>query len=111
MLHPPSGFTYLPIHDQLIIALSDGSINVLHGLRSGHPQLMGDSQSSFPEGELVQDPRTGSQLSTNARSIFVRTERGEVDKHDLHRITGMTGYDPDDGAFIWSYEYVLESSF
>ena len=39
-LHPPSGFTYL---DQLIIALSDGSINVLHGLRSGHPQLMDDA--------------------------------------------------------------------
>jgi hypothetical protein len=90
----------------LIIALSDGSINVLRGLRSGHPQLLDDGQTSLLEGE---DQRTGSQLSTNARSIFARTERGEVDKRDLHRITGMTGYDPDDGVFIWSYEYVLES--
>lgn len=26
-------------------------------------------------------------------------------------MTGMTGYDPDDGVFVWSCEYVLESSF
>lgn len=108
-LHPPSGLTYLPNYDQLIIALSDGSINVLRGLRSGHPQLLDNGQSLLPEGEMVQDQRTGSQLSTNSRSIFARTERGEVDKRDLHRITGMTGYDPDDGVFIWSYEYVLDS--
>ncbi|KAF8347596.1 putative zinc-finger of transcription factor IIIC complex-domain-containing protein, partial [Amanita rubescens] len=104
-LHPPSGITYLPIHDELLITLSDGSINVLQGLCTGHPHLVDDDgRSSLLEGEVVQDQRTPSKLSTNARSIFTRSERGEVDKHDLNKITGMTGYDPNDGVFVWSYE-------
>ena len=109
-LHPPSGITYLPIHDEFLITLSDGSINVLQGLCTDRPHLADDSRSSLLEGEVAQDQRALVQLSTNARSIFARSEQGEVDKHDLNKITGMTGYDPNDGVFVWSYEYALEFS-
>ncbi|KAK2463968.1 hypothetical protein APHAL10511_004019 [Amanita phalloides] len=102
-LHPPSGIIYLSPYDQLIIALSDGSINVLRGLDCGNPRLTDDDQQPSTEGSGGQDQLTSSMLSTNARSIFVRIEQ-EVDKHDMNKITGMTGYDVSDGVFVWSYE-------
>ncbi|KAF8625045.1 hypothetical protein AX15_005586 [Amanita polypyramis BW_CC] len=102
--HPPSGISYLPTYDRLIVTLSDGSINVLHGLNAGRPHLVDDSQN-MPSGEISgRDRLAPSVLSTNVRSMFVRNEKGEVDKHDMNKITGMTGYDPNDGVFVWSYE-------
>ncbi|KAM6495091.1 putative zinc-finger of transcription factor IIIC complex domain containing protein [Amanita muscaria] len=93
-LHPPSGITYLHAHDMLLLTLSDGSINVLQGLSSYNPHLV----------EELEGNVSSQSLSASARSVFVAVEHGEVDKHDMNKITGMTRYDSDNGVFVWSHE-------
>ncbi|KAF8638457.1 hypothetical protein AX17_002191 [Amanita inopinata Kibby_2008] len=128
-LHLPSSISYLSLRDALLVTISDGSVHVIRGVASGEPCLVfgrEDVASPMSEGETETEAETaggsGSSgapgtmagperrdlttalLSRNMRSTFVRTEHGDVDKHDVNKITGMAGYDPSNGMFIWSYE-------
>ena len=51
---------------------------------------------------------TSENLSKMSRSIFVKAEKGNVDRKDMVKINGVTSYD-DASCFTWVYECV--SSF
>ncbi|KAI6014123.1 putative zinc-finger of transcription factor IIIC complex-domain-containing protein [Pisolithus microcarpus] len=99
-LSPVSGVFYVRDRDALLLALSDGSVHVMHGFSS----------------EPTWDPApTPSTLTESSRTFFVRAQQhasfgvsSVPDYMDVNRIDGFVPYDSC-GTVAWIYECVLVS--
>jgi hypothetical protein len=58
------------------------------------------------ENEIDHESFTSENLSKMSRSIFIKAEKGNVDRRDMVKINGVTSYD-DASCFSWVYECVL----
>lgn len=104
--HRVTGISYLQNQDILVITLFDGSFHVICELGRDPRWAPADIQNHA--GEVDYGPLTSENLSKISRSLFVKAEKGSVDRRDMVRVNGVVPYD-DASCFSWVYEYV--SSF
>lgn len=90
--------------DVLIITLFDGSFHVICDL-SRDPRWVSTSDD-IQNQVLGYGPLTSENLSKMSRSMFVKAEKGDVDRRDMVRINGVVSYD-DTSCFSWVYECVI----
>jgi general transcription factor 3C protein 4 len=95
-LHSVSGVHYVPDQDTLIICLVDGSFHTVFSI-SSDPSWT----SALPTSNL-----SSQKLSETARSVFCRTQRGNVRYRDVNSIHGLVPYDGS-STFLWIHECVV----
>ncbi|KAF5390916.1 hypothetical protein D9757_004058 [Collybiopsis confluens] len=103
-LQPLSGIQYVLPQDALVLSLVDGSFHVIHGLAGEGPRLVNSENESG--GKLNSET-----LSTIARGVFSRVERGSVTFADVMRTSGMVMYDDGFGSLIWIHEVTRPADF
>ena len=102
--HQITGISYLQNQDALLITLFDGSFHVICDL-SRDPRWASTSVVQNDNSEIDYQSLTSENLSKMSRSIFVKVEKGNVDRRDMVKINGVTSYD-DASCFSWVYECV-----
>jgi general transcription factor 3C polypeptide 4 len=102
-----TGISYLQNQDFLLITLFDGSFHVVCDL-CRDPRWASTSDIQNRVDGVDYGPLTSESLSKMSRSIFVKAEKGNVDRRDMVRINGVASYD-DASCLSWVYECV--SSF
>ncbi|KAH9476063.1 Putative transcription factor tau subunit sfc9 [Psilocybe cubensis] len=103
-LHPVTGLTYLRKQDRLVVTLFDGSFHVL---RSFSTDPVWATRTVVDTGG---EQLTSDGLSSVSRGIFVRMEKGAVDRRDMVQVNGAVSYD-DNACFLWVYESACPSDF
>ncbi|KAF8154505.1 transcription factor IIIC subunit delta N-term-domain-containing protein [Crassisporium funariophilum] len=101
--HCVSGLSYVPKHDALVVTLFDGSFHVICALSR-------DPVWASSAGDDKENVLTSEHLSGVSRSMFVKAEKGNVDRGDMGRINGAVSYD-DSACFAWVYESARPSDF
>ena len=102
-----TGISYLQNRDVLLITLFDGSFHVICDLFLD-PRWASTSDIQNSTVAVDYGPLTSENLSKMSRSIFVKAEKGTVDRRDMVKINGVAPYD-NASCFSWVYECV--SSF
>ena len=102
--HRVTGISYLQNQDCLLITLFDGSFHVICDF-GRDPRWASTSDIQNYPGEVDIGPLTSEDLSKMSRSLFIKAEKGNVDRRDMVRINGVAPYD-DASCFAWVYEYV-----
>jgi hypothetical protein len=93
-LSPASGIIYVPTNVNLIVALSDGTFNVITGLFV-EPMWSSSTESI-----------TAESLSTLARAVFAHTEQRDLKSSDVNRLSGAALY-AESGIIAWTHELVF----
>ncbi|KIK63290.1 hypothetical protein GYMLUDRAFT_196921 [Collybiopsis luxurians FD-317 M1] len=111
-LQPLSGIQYIRQRDTLLVCLVDGSFHVVHGLAGSGPSLdsLPDTDASMSE-QGAEMKLSSENLSTVARNVFLRVERGGVTFADVMRTSGMICYDDSLGSLIWIHEATRPADF
>ena len=99
--HHVTGILYLENQDALVITLFDGSFHVIRDL-SRDPQWTSISDIQSHDDEVDYGTLTSENLSKVSRTLFVKAEKGNVDRRDMVRINGVAPYD-DVSCFLWMY--------
>lgn len=107
--HHVTGILYLENQDALVITLFDGSFHVIRDL-SRDPQWASISDIQSHDDEVDYGTLTSENLSKVSRTLFVKAEKGNVDRRDMVRINGVAPYD-DASCFSWMYESSRPSDF
>ena len=107
--HQVTGISYLQNQDALLITLFDGSFHVICDL-CRDPRWASTSLIQNYNSEIDHESLTSEILSKMSRSIFVKAEKGNVDRRDMVKINGVTSYD-DASCFSWVYECVSSFHF
>ncbi|KAJ7780218.1 transcription factor IIIC subunit delta N-term-domain-containing protein [Mycena maculata] len=97
-LHPVSGLHYVRQEDALLVSLFDGTVHVIHSL------------IEEPTLSDVSHDLTSKRLSDILRSNFTRTERQDISKRDVNRVSGLIPYD-DFSVALWVQESAQPSNF
>ena len=105
--HQVTGISYLQNQDVLLITLFDGSFHVICDL-CRDPRWASIPAIQNYDGETEYETLTSENLSKMSRSVFVKAEKGNVDRKDMVKINGVTSYD-DASCFSWVYECVSSS--
>ena len=103
--HQVTGILYLQNQDVLLITLFDGSFHVICDL-CRDPRWASTPAIQNYDGETEYETLTSENLSKMSRSVFVKAEKGNVDRRDMVKINGVTSYD-DASCFSWVYECVI----
>jgi hypothetical protein len=96
IFYSPSGLVYSPVHDALVISLTDGSFHVVYGISSS-------PTSELPLGLTKQPSFSSSDLSSTSRKVFIQVEGGAIPHAEMNRINGMVAF----GGFpivSWAHE-------
>jgi len=96
MFYSPSGLVYSPVHDTLVISLTDGSFHVIYGISSS-------PTSELSLGLTKQPSFSSSDLSSISRKVFIQVEGGAIPHAEMNRINGMVAF----GGFpfvSWAHE-------
>ena len=104
--HQVTGISYLQNQDILLITLFDGSFHVICDLCCDPRWASTTSVIQNDDSEIHYESLTSENLSKMSRSIFVKAEKGNVDRRDMVKINGVTSYD-DASCFSWVYECVI----
>ena len=104
--HQVTGISYLQNKDILLITLFDGSFHVICDLCRDPRWASTTSVIQNDDSEIHHESLTSESLSKMSRSIFVKAEKGNVDRRDMVKINGVTSYD-DSSCFSWVYECVI----
>ena len=103
--HQVTGISYVQNQDALLITLFDGSFHVICDL-CHNPRWASTSTIQNFSNEIDYESLTSENLSKISRSIFVKAEKGNIDRRDMVKINGVTSYD-DASCFSWVYECVI----
>jgi len=103
MFYSPSGLVYSPVHDTLVVSLTDGSFHVIYGISSS-------PTSELPLGLTKQPSFSSSDLSLISRKVFIQVEGSAIPHVEMNRINGMVAF----GGFpivSWAHEGSMPSDF
>ncbi|KAI6001282.1 transcription factor IIIC subunit delta N-term-domain-containing protein [Pisolithus albus] len=110
-LSPVSGLFYARDLDALVLALSDGSVRVIHGFSSD------PTWDPAPIPSVPTSSATAMTLTESSRAFFVRTQQyassgvsSVPDYMDVNRIDGFVPYDSC-GTVAWIYEVSRPTDF
>lgn len=99
-LCPPSGVTYVPSDDILVVSLTEGSFHVIYSLSTEPTDVPPSSKTTC----------TSTEMSRACRLACSEVEAETLSWKDVNRIHGFASYDYR-GTYVWLHEICQPADF